>query len=74
MPRISRTKSAMADVLAISEYISADRPYAAARWLEELDKTLERLAYHPLAGESVENLAPQVRRQCFESIWFSTFP
>lgn len=65
MPRITRTKSAKADVVAISEYISADKPYAAARWLEELDKTLDRLASNPLAGESVENFAPLMRRQCF---------
>jgi toxin ParE1/3/4 len=65
MPRIIRTDSAKADVVAICEYISADKPYAAARWLEELDKALDRLASNPLAGESVESLASNMRRQCF---------
>lgn len=65
MARIRRTDSARADVVAISEYISSDNPYAAARWLEELDQALKRLALQPFAGESVEHLAPGMRRQCF---------
>jgi toxin ParE1/3/4 len=66
MARIIRTASAKADVFAVAEYISADKPYAAARWLEELDKTLDRLAAaQPFAGDSVEELAPNMRRQCF---------
>jgi toxin ParE1/3/4 len=65
MARITRTESARADVVAISEYISQDKPYAAARWLEELDRTLDRLASNPFAGETVEHLAADMRRQCF---------
>src|SRR4051794_12794432 len=40
MPRIVRSASAKADILAISEFIARDKPDAALRSLEKLDKTL----------------------------------
>ncbi|MCI0332721.1 MAG: type II toxin-antitoxin system RelE/ParE family toxin [Planctomycetes bacterium] len=65
MARIVRAASAKADVLVIAEYIAADKPSAARHWVEELDKTLRRLARNPLMGEKVDHLAPGMRRQCY---------
>ena len=64
MTRIVRAASAKADVLAIAKNIAADKPSAAKRWIEELDKSLRRLARNPLLGESVDHLVPGMRRQC----------
>jgi toxin ParE1/3/4 len=64
MPRIVRTASAKADVLAVSEYIARDKADAAQRWVVKLDKTLSQLARFPLMGASVEDLAPGMRRHC----------
>lgn len=62
MARAVRTASANADVLAIAEFIAADKPSAAMRWLDDLDETITRLARHPFLGEAVEHLAPGMRR------------
>jgi toxin ParE1/3/4 len=64
MARIVRTASAKADVLAIAEYISRDKPDAATHWVEELDKTLALIARTPWMGEKVDHLARGVRRHC----------
>jgi len=64
MARVVRTASAKADVLAIAEYIARDKPDAAERWIEKVDKTLLQIARFPLMGESVNHLAPELRRHC----------
>jgi toxin ParE1/3/4 len=65
MARVIRSASAKADVLATAEYIAADKPSAAERWVTKLDKTLGVIAKYPLMGESVDHLAPGIRRHCF---------
>ena len=65
MARVIRSASAKADILAIAEYIAADKRSAAKRWVTKLDKTLGLIARYPLMGEAVEHLAPGMRRHCF---------
>jgi toxin ParE1/3/4 len=65
MARVIRSASAKADVLAIAEYIAADKPSAAERWVTKLEKTLGVIAEYPMMGESVDHLAPGMRRHCF---------
>jgi plasmid stabilization system protein ParE len=65
MRRIVRSDRAIADVLAISEYIAARNQPAAERWLDEIDRRLALIVSQPLIGESVEHLEHGVRRQTF---------
>jgi toxin ParE1/3/4 len=62
MARVDRFRRAEEDLLAIAEYIARDSPMAAARWLEQVEKKLELLATHPLLGEAVDHLHPNLRR------------
>lgn len=64
MARIVRSDAALADVLAIVEYIAADNATAAENWVAELDATLALLSQQPEIGEQVDYLAPGVRRHC----------
>ena len=52
------TGRALADLERIGEFISADDPEAAARWIGRLIGTVERAALVPSAGRRV----PEVRR------------
>jgi toxin ParE1/3/4 len=47
---------------AIADFIAADNPAAAERWLDEVDQTLSVIAKYPYLGEQVDQLAPGVRR------------
>lgn len=62
MPRIIRSSEATIDLAEIAIYIGKDNPAAAERWLDAIDRLLEMLAGNPGMGESVEHLAPGVRR------------
>lgn len=62
MLRIVRSSESESDLLTLSEWIGADNPSAAARWLDEIDRTVQLLATFPNVGESVERYGPGVRR------------
>lgn len=49
-------------MLAIANYIAADNPAAAARWLDGIEEKLLSLARNPLMGEAVDDLRPGLRR------------
>jgi toxin ParE1/3/4 len=63
MARIVRTASAKSDISTIADFIAADNPTAADRWLDEIDQTLSLIAAYPQIGERVEYLAPGIRRR-----------
>ena len=65
MAKVFRTASAKSDVAAIADFIAADNPPAAERWLDEIDQTLMLIASHPQIGERVDHLAPGIRRHSF---------
>lgn len=50
------TDRAFSDLEEIGEFIGADNPAAAARWVSELMATAERAAVAPLAGRRVPEL------------------
>ena len=41
-----------ADLLAVVEFIAQDNPNAAREWLRSIHERCDRLAQHPLTGES----------------------
>ena len=43
---------AEADLLAVVEFIARDNPVAAREWLRSIRERCDRLAQHPLTGES----------------------
>lgn len=56
------TERALSDLRAIDEYIAADDPVAAARWVARLIAKAEAAALLPLAGRVVpERVRPDVR-------------
>lgn len=62
MARVLRTATAKSDLSAIADFIAADNPAAAERWLNEVDHTLSVIAAYPRLGERVDDLAPGIRR------------
>lgn len=62
MARVERSRPAEEDLLAIANYIAADNPAAAARWLDGIEEKLLSLARLPLMGEAVDDLRPGLRR------------
>ncbi|GAB4251861.1 type II toxin-antitoxin system RelE/ParE family toxin [Deferrisoma sp.] len=50
------TDRAKADLTAIGDYIAADSPVAAARWVRRLVAAVERLAEFPWSGRRVPEL------------------
>lgn len=61
-PLIRWTETAKTDLGDIGEYIAADNPQAAARWIETLLQTVERAATTPLVGRRVPELQhPDIR-------------
>jgi toxin ParE1/3/4 len=61
MARVIRTPEAQADIDEIGDYIAADNPRAAERWLYSLGKEFERLARFPGIGRSRFELKPDLR-------------
>jgi len=56
------TERALADLEAIGDYIAADNPLAADRWVREILSAVERAATLPLAGRSVPEVGrPDIR-------------
>jgi toxin ParE1/3/4 len=62
MARIVRSDAAKDDIFGISEFIAQDRPTAANRLLEKIDRILDVLARQPTLGESLEYTRPGLRR------------
>ena len=65
MARIQKSSRAETDLEAIADYIAADNLDAAIRWSDDISRTFELLANHPLLGEDVSDLQLGTRRQVF---------
>ena len=59
------TERAVADLIAIGEYIAIDKPDAARRWVERLRHQAELAAAVPLAGRRVPEIARDDVRETF---------
>ena len=59
------TERAVADLIAIGEYIAADKPSAARRWVERLRHAAQLAAATPLAGRRVPELEREDIRETF---------
>lgn len=55
--RVEWTSRAIADLGEISDYIAADSPVAANRWVQKLMDAADRAGMAPLAGRRVPELA-----------------
>ena len=64
-PPITWTARAPADLRAIDDYIAADNPVAAARWVDRLIAKAEAAARVPLAGRVVPEKAQADVREVF---------
>jgi len=64
MARVSRSRRAEEDLLAIANHVAVDNPAAAANWLDKIERTLAVLASHPMMGENASDLRPNLRRFC----------
>ncbi len=62
MSRFERTPRAEVDLLQIWVYVAERNMTAANGLLARLEATLETLASHPRIGESIEHVAPGLRR------------
>jgi toxin ParE1/3/4 len=65
MAQVRRTATSKSDLSTIADFIAADNPLAAERWLDEVGRTLSVIATHPHIGERVDHLAPGIRRHSF---------
>lgn len=59
------TERAVADLIAIGEYIAADKPDAARRWVERLRHQASVAAELPLAGRRVPEIERDDVRETF---------
>jgi plasmid stabilization system protein ParE len=59
------TERAVADLVAIGEYIAADNPGAARRWVERLRHQAELAAEVPLGGRRVPEISRDDVRETF---------
>ncbi len=57
------TRRAEADLVAIDDYISANNPVAAARWIEKLMARAQEAALSPLSGRVVPELGVRSIRE-----------
>lgn len=57
------TDRARNDLIEIGDFIAKDNTEAAARWVDTLITTVERLAVFPLSGRVVPELAKDVIRE-----------
>lgn len=64
MAGVHRFRRAEEDLLAIANHIAIDSPAEAANWLDKIERTLAVLASHPMMGEDVSYLRPNLRRFC----------
>lgn len=59
------TERAAADLVAIGDYIAADKPAAARAWVERLRERAANIAETPLAGRTVPELGRDDVREIF---------
>jgi plasmid stabilization system protein ParE len=59
------TERAVADLIAVGEFIAADKPGAARRWVERLRHQAELAAEAPLAGRRVPEIGRDDVRETF---------
>jgi plasmid stabilization system protein ParE len=64
-PAVEWTDRALADLREIDDYIAADDPAAADRWIARLMATAEAAARTPLAGRVVPERANEGVREVF---------
>ena len=62
MSRVTRSRRVEQDLLAIAEYIAADNPVAASRWLDEMERTFALLSSFPTIGQDVSDIRPGLGR------------
>ncbi|MCZ7680564.1 MAG: type II toxin-antitoxin system RelE/ParE family toxin [Sandaracinaceae bacterium] len=68
-PSLVWTERALRDLEAIGDYIAADDPAAAARWVGKLLKVAERAGKAPLAGRRV----PEIGRDDIRELFLRTY-
>jgi toxin ParE1/3/4 len=61
MKRCDFTTASQKDLIEIHDYIAEDRPVAAARLLQRLERACKTLASTPHKGRPREDLAPAMR-------------
>ena len=76
MARVTRSRRVEEDLLGIAEHIVRDNPQAAARWLDEIERTFSLLADFPTIGQEVGHIRPGLRRFCVGNyvIYFEPSP
>lgn len=50
------------DLISIWQYIAADNPIAATRWLKKIDRRIQTLPRHPFLGELQPQFGDHTRR------------
>jgi plasmid stabilization system protein ParE len=66
---IRYTKRALADLLAIGDFIAAENPVAAADWVARLRNRVERAADMPRSGRVV----PELEREHIREVFVRTY-
>jgi plasmid stabilization system protein ParE len=61
--RLRWSKRAEADLVGIDDYISADDPVAAARWIDKLTERARKAALLPYAGRVVPEFRMEALRE-----------
>ena len=61
--RLRWSKRAEADLVGIDEYISADDPVAAARWIDKLTERARKAALLPYSGRVVPEFKMEALRE-----------
>ena len=61
MPRLIWSRSALADVDRLHDFLKPKSPAAAARAVNAVRQGVALLSRHPLAGRAVEEMAPEFR-------------
>ncbi len=60
------TETAKQDLIKIRQYISADNPTAAKRWIDRLRQRVRNSLHAPLAGRMVPEIAREDIRELIE--------
>jgi toxin ParE1/3/4 len=60
------TETAKQDLIEIRQYISADNPTAAKRWIDHLRQSVRNSLHAPLSGRMVPELAREDIRELIE--------
>ena len=68
MARVVITNPALSEIQEIAEFIAADAPFRASIFVEELIRSIERLADFPLAGRIIpERADPSFRELIYRN-------